>query len=102
MLRIEIDAVARRARIALAPDPSAGQPAGFDERQGDDSLGLTAREREVLALVAQGLTNRQIAERLFITPKTAGLHVSHILSKLHVDTRVKAAAIAHRAGLNAD
>ena len=51
-------------------------------------------------LVADGLTNRQIGERLFITPKTAGLHVSHILAKLNVDSRVKAAAVAHRAQLD--
>jgi len=62
-----------------------------------ESLGLTAREAEVLELVGEGLTNRQIAERLFISPKTAGLHVSNILGKLRVANRTQAAEVAHRA-----
>ena len=61
------------------------------------ALGLTAREIEVLGLVGEGLTNRQIAERLFISPKTAGLHVSNILGKLKVANRTQAAEVAHRA-----
>jgi DNA-binding NarL/FixJ family response regulator len=64
------------------------------------SLGLTRRETEVLALVAAGRTNRQISEALFITEKTASLHVSHILTKLGVAGRGEAAAIAHRLGLD--
>jgi len=67
----------------------------------DHRFGLTQREREVLGLVCAGCTNRQIAAHLFITPKTAGLHVSHILAKLSVTTRGEAAALAHRAGLQA-
>jgi DNA-binding NarL/FixJ family response regulator len=55
---------------------------------------LTRREQEVLRLVAAGLTNREIAERLFITPKTASNHVSHILTKLGARTRTEAAALA--------
>ena len=51
----------------------------------------------MLALVGEGLTNRQIAERLFISPKTAGLHVSRILAKLGVSNRTQAAEVAHRA-----
>jgi DNA-binding NarL/FixJ family response regulator len=62
-------------------------------------LGLSERELEVLALVARGRTNRQIADELFITEKTAGHHVSNILAKLDVANRLEAAAIAHRAGL---
>jgi len=50
----------------------------------------------VLELVGEGLTNRQIAERLFISPKTAGLHVSNILGKLRVANRTQAAEVAHR------
>ena len=53
----------------------------------------------MLGLVCAGCTNRQIAARLFITPKTAGLHVSHILAKLGVTTRGEAATLAHRLGL---
>ncbi len=55
----------------------------------------------MLGLVCAGRTNRQIAAELFITPKTAGLHVSHILAKLSVTTRGEAAAVAHRLGLAA-
>jgi DNA-binding CsgD family transcriptional regulator/tetratricopeptide (TPR) repeat protein len=64
-----------------------------------DGLGLTAREIQVLALVARGLTNKQIGEALFISSKTAGVHVSNILAKLGVARRVEAAAIAQRFGL---
>jgi DNA-binding NarL/FixJ family response regulator len=62
-------------------------------------LGLTSRETEVLSLVADGRTNGQIAEQLYISPKTASVHVSNILRKLQASTRGEAAAIAHRAGL---
>jgi DNA-binding NarL/FixJ family response regulator len=79
------------ASPAPVPEPEAPSPAR--------SLGLTPREEEVLALVAAGRTNRQIAEVLFITEKTASLHVSHILAKLGVAGRAEAAAVAHRLGL---
>ncbi|WP_165969981.1 helix-turn-helix transcriptional regulator [Nonomuraea terrae] len=61
--------------------------------------GLTAREVEVLRLVAEGLTNREIAERLFIAQKTVSVHVSNILGKFAVSTRTQAAATARRRGL---
>ncbi|MFE1880671.1 helix-turn-helix transcriptional regulator [Streptomyces diastatochromogenes] len=64
-----------------------------------EALGLTNRERDVLRLVSAGRTNRQIAEELFISPKTASVHVSNILSKLGVAGRGEAAAVAHRLGL---
>jgi DNA-binding NarL/FixJ family response regulator len=60
---------------------------------------LTAREREVLALIAAGLSNAQIAERLVIAPKTAEHHVGHVLAKLGVRSRAEAAAHAVREGL---
>ena len=60
---------------------------------------LTPREVEVLRLVALGRTNRQIAEELFISESTAGVHVSHIIGKLGVGGRVEAATIATRLGL---
>ncbi|MEU1363221.1 AAA family ATPase [Micromonospora zamorensis] len=60
---------------------------------------LTAREREVLRLVAEGHSNSRIAEQLFISPKTASVHVSRIIAKLDVTNRVEAAALAHRLGL---
>ncbi|TDC86742.1 LuxR family transcriptional regulator [Nonomuraea deserti] len=70
---------------------------GRGARTGDG--GLTAREAEVLSLVAEGLTNREIAERLFIAQKTVSVHVSNILAKLEVSTRTQAAAAARRRGL---
>jgi DNA-binding CsgD family transcriptional regulator len=60
---------------------------------------LTAREREVLRLVAEGQSNSRIAQSLFISPKTASVHVSRIIAKLEVTNRVEAAAVAHRLGL---
>ena len=63
------------------------------------ALGLSAREVEVLGLVAAGLSNGEIADRLFITRKTASVHVTHILDKLGVDNRVGAAMVAARVGL---
>jgi DNA-binding NarL/FixJ family response regulator len=95
----EIEALIRRARLQVAaaelppPDDKSAVP---DELE---RLGLTAREAEVLRLVADGLSNSQIAEQLFISRKTASVHVSNILAKLGVSTRVEAAALAHRRGL---
>jgi DNA-binding CsgD family transcriptional regulator len=68
---------------------------------GDATIGgeLTPREREVLAMVAAGLTNREIGEALFISESTAGVHVSHLMAKLGVGSRTEAAAWAYRAGL---
>ncbi len=62
-------------------------------------LGLTPREHEVLLLVAEGRTNREIGELLYMSEKTASVHVSRILAKLDVGGRVEAAAVAHRLGL---
>ncbi|MGW1955679.1 helix-turn-helix transcriptional regulator [Streptomyces sp. NPDC001920] len=83
--------LARRARLSLTSAPPPSDPA--------DALGLTTRERDVLRLVSAGRTNRQIAEELFISPKTASVHVSNILGKLGVSGRGEAAAVAHRTGL---
>jgi DNA-binding CsgD family transcriptional regulator len=92
----EIEALATRARIDLKPvDPR--QVESVAEAATD--LGLSARELEVLLLVARGLTNRQLAAELFITEKTAGHHVSNILGKLGVASRIEAAGVAYRAGL---
>ncbi len=77
---------------AIAGEASSGaRPA--------DPFGLSHREREVLALVAQGRTNREIGERLFISQKTVGVHVGNILAKLEVSGRVEAAAVAIRLGM---
>ena len=99
-LRAEILALATRARLTLETDGSDVEPAA--ETAADNAvelLGLTGREREVLALVALGRTNRQIAEELFISSNTAGVHVSNILGKLGVAGRGEAAALAFRLGL---
>jgi DNA-binding CsgD family transcriptional regulator/tetratricopeptide (TPR) repeat protein len=89
----QLDLLAQRARLELA-SPDAGSP---DQKQGlDEILGLTPREAEVLALVARGYTNREIAAALVISVRTAGVHVSHILRKLGAPNRLEAAAIAHR------
>ena len=60
---------------------------------------LTDREREVLSLVAQGRSTRQIGHELVISPRTVGTHIQHILAKLGVENRTQAAAVAYRAGL---
>jgi DNA-binding CsgD family transcriptional regulator len=97
-LRRDIELLAQRGRLRLeervdtAVAPKAPSPAA--------SLGLTHREAEVLALLAEGRTNRQIGRELFITPKTASVHVSRILAKLGVAGRGEAAAVAHRLGLD--
>ena len=91
-LREEADALARRAGIAL-------EPAERSDAEPPAELGLTHRELEVLRLLAEGRTNRQIGEELFITPKTASVHVSRILMKLGVANRAEAAAMAHRTGI---
>ena len=76
----------RRQRVASAEgEPGARLPSP-----------LTRREREVLALLAEGRTNRQIADELFISESTAGVHVSNILGKLGVTGRTEAAAVAFR------
>ncbi|GAA0809132.1 ATP-binding protein [Spirilliplanes yamanashiensis] len=91
--------------LAAAPllDRAAtlGRRLGLRPRAAADEL-LTAREREVLRLVAEGHSNGRIAERLFISPKTASVHVSRIIAKLEVANRVEAAAVARRLGLLAD
>ncbi|HEY2201554.1 MAG TPA: AAA family ATPase [Solirubrobacteraceae bacterium] len=96
-LASEIEELARSARIDLVRTDAA--QALTPPPPELDRLGLTHRELEVLALLADGRTNPQIAKALFISPKTASAHVSHILSKLDVKSRVEAATTAHRLGL---
>jgi len=98
-LRREIELLAQRGRLRLEePVDTTASPEAPSSPAA--SLGLTQREAEVLALVAAGWTNRQIGQALFITPKTASVHVSRILAKLGVAGRGEAAAIAHRLGLD--
>ncbi|MEV7542143.1 AAA family ATPase [Streptomyces sp. NPDC089915] len=94
-LREDLALLAQRARLPLTPD-EARPAAPVPDTDPIEALGLTSRERDVLRLVATGSTNRQIAEELFISPKTASVHVSNILAKLGVASRGEAAALAHR------
>jgi DNA-binding CsgD family transcriptional regulator len=93
-LLAEIAALARRARL----DVGDGAPATVAQAAAA-GLGLTERERAVVTLVAAGRTNRQIGEALFISEKTASVHVSRILAKLGAANRAEAAGIAHTLGL---
>lgn len=89
----DIELLAQRARISLTDAPASATAATAPR---GPALGLTRREEDVLRLVAVGRSNRQIAEELFISPKTASVHVSNILAKLGVSGRGEAAALAHR------
>jgi DNA-binding CsgD family transcriptional regulator len=103
-LREAIEALATRARVSLrsAVDTSAAEEAvGAGSDQSLAAYGLSEREIEVLRLLAAGRTNRQIGQTLFISESTAGVHVSHILTKLGVAGRVEAATIAARVGWSA-
>jgi DNA-binding CsgD family transcriptional regulator len=89
-LQAALELLARRGRLHLG----AGLPT---ERR---LAGLTPRELEVLRLLVEGRSNRQIAEQLFISGKTASVHVTNILTKLGVHSRLEAAAMARRLGLD--
>jgi DNA-binding CsgD family transcriptional regulator len=89
-LRGVLESLARQGRLDLG--------AGVPTERG--LAGLTPRELEVLRLLIEGRSNRQIAEQLFISGKTASVHVTNILAKLGVHSRLEAAAIARRLGLD--
>jgi DNA-binding CsgD family transcriptional regulator/tetratricopeptide (TPR) repeat protein len=99
-LALEVRTLAERARLGLepvaAPAGNGDAPQGPVAAAADDPFGLTPRERQVLALLAEGATNRQIGAALFMAEKTASVHVSRILAKLGVQGRTQAAAVAHR------
>jgi ATP/maltotriose-dependent transcriptional regulator MalT len=101
LLLAEVESLGRRSRIELATPPSrddrtvADDPRTTTVRQ----FGLTPRETDVIGLVAEGHTNRRIADRLFISDRTASVHVSNIIRKLGVANRAEAAVAAHRLGL---
>jgi DNA-binding CsgD family transcriptional regulator len=94
-LQAAIRALAERAHIPLTTVPADGPPTTVTPRP----YGLTEREILVLRLIVTGHSNRQIGAELFISPKTASVHVTNILRKLGVSTRAQAAALAERAGL---
>lgn len=90
-----LEAVSRRTRISLA------EPARVDlDAASISTLGLTPREGEVLTLITAGHTNRRIGDELFVSEKTVSVHVSNILRKLNVSSRVDAAALAQRLGMD--
>ncbi|WP_433294365.1 helix-turn-helix transcriptional regulator [Pseudonocardia sp. CA-142604] len=93
----EVVDLAERARVRIdapVPVPEPDPPA--EEAQGDELAALTARELEVLTELSGGRTNREIAQRLFISEKTVGVHVSRIYAKIGVHTRVQATAVLFR------
>lgn len=88
-LRALAEDLARRARVSSEPR----------RRRQSDRDEPTSRELDVLVLLADGLTNREIGARLFLSPKTVGIHVSRLLRKLDAHTRGEAVAVARRRGL---
>ena len=99
-LLAQVRALAERARIDLS-EPSAAAVPGPGQTATTDPgrYGLTGRELSVLRLLARGRTNAQIGAELYMSPKTASVHVSSIFRKLGVSGRAQAAAVAERAGL---
>jgi DNA-binding NarL/FixJ family response regulator len=87
------------SRTAGAPPAAAGRLQGNPARPGPGLDRLTEREREVLALVAQGLSNDEIAGRLYLSPLTTKTHVSHIMTKLAARDRAQLVVIAYESGL---
>jgi DNA-binding CsgD family transcriptional regulator/tetratricopeptide (TPR) repeat protein len=96
----EIEALADRARIELERSDGT-DTAGSAEPTAAGEGGLTPRERQVLGLLAEGMSNRRIAATLFISEKTVAIHVTHILAKLQVTNRNEAGAMARRLGSDA-
>ena len=97
-LLAQVRALAHRARIPLQGPPTAS-PRAQHPPDPATPYGLTSRELDVLRLLAAGRTNAQIGAELYISPKTASVHVTSILRKLGVSGRVQAAALAERGGL---
>jgi DNA-binding NarL/FixJ family response regulator len=90
----------RNAAAVAAPRPAGGRDGAVSVRTGGDRLAqLTEREQEVLAMVARGLSNAEIAERLTISPATAKTHVAHLLTKLDARDRIQLVIIAFQSGL---
>src|SRR5690349_5895731 len=98
-LENELQGLVARARLRVERAGDGAEPEEAATAEEEDPFGLTPRERQVLALLAEGMTNREIGDTLFMAEKTASVHVSRILAKLDVRSRTQAAALAHRLGL---
>jgi DNA-binding CsgD family transcriptional regulator len=98
-LEAELAALCARARLHVEARPARADAVVAPEAE--TPFGLTPRELQVLSLIADGATNRQIGAALFMAEKTASVHVSRILAKLGVQSRTQAAAVAHRLHLPA-
>jgi DNA-binding NarL/FixJ family response regulator len=94
----ELLARVKRSLRRASPASANGNGSGNGHRNGDDS-GLSPRERQILTLLAEGRTQRQIADELVISSKTVATHIQHVLSKLGVNTRAQAVAMAFQKGL---
>ena len=94
-----LDPAIARLVLSSVQKQKAETPTSVDYKTAKNSFGLTDREMEVLALIVDGLSNPEIAEKLFITRATAKAHVHSILQKLYVDDRTQAAVTAMREGL---
>ena len=93
----ELRSLCARARIELQPAAASATADGAGAELDEETpFGLTPRELQVLTLIAEGATNRQIGAALYMAEKTASVHVSRILTKLGVHSRTQAAAVAHR------
>jgi DNA-binding NarL/FixJ family response regulator len=100
----DIDHLVRLARVDLEPHPDRRRAARRPSEPASDTTAwpppLTEREQQVLGLLADGLTNREIGNALFMSPKTASVHVTHLMEKFGVHSRVQVAAMAARLGLD--
>lgn len=107
----KVDAIERVAGLLVGGDDYLVKPFGVDElvarvratarraAGNGETRALTRREREILGLLADGLTQAEIAERLVISPTTVRTHIEHILPKLRIHSRAQAVAVAFRDGL---
>ncbi|MDX6203152.1 MAG: hypothetical protein QOJ83_2652 [Frankiales bacterium] len=95
----QAEQLARQARLSFGAEPMPQAPGSAAEEDKLSRYALTPRELDVLLMLADGRSNPEIAKELFISPKTASVHVSNILAKLGVSGRVEAATLVHRLGL---
>lgn len=94
-------AVTRKLMLDLrrGDEPVGAAPDGETEAGGADRTPLTPREMQILALIAEGATNKEIGQRIFLAENTVKNHLKHILAKLQVENRAQAVAYAFREGL---